>query len=75
MSLNVLQAANGALLLCESLFCLVAALCFFWGKNYEPRTRKWMIWMQISAALQLLSDANACFWPSVPTSFPRWQVR
>lgn len=38
MSLTLLQAVNSALLLCESLFCLVAATCYFWGKNYEPRT-------------------------------------
>lgn len=75
MSLNLLQAFNGALLLCESLFCLVAALCFFWGKNYEPQTRKWMIWMQISAALQLLSDANACFFDGVPGRTGYWMVR
>ena len=37
MSLNLLQAFNGALLLCESLFCLVAALCFFWGKTMSRR--------------------------------------
>lgn len=75
MSLTLLQAVNSALLLCESLFCLVAATCYFWGKNYEPRTRKWMIWMQISTALLLLSDANACFFDGVPGRTGYWMVR
>lgn len=75
MSLTLLQAVNSALLLCESLFCLVAATCYFWGKNYEPRTRKWMIWMQISTALLLLSDANACFLDGAPGRTGYWMVR
>lgn len=75
MSLTLLQAVNSALLLCESLFCLVAATCYFWGKNDEPRTRKWMIWMQISTALLLLSDANACFFDGAPGRTGYWMVR
>lgn len=75
MSLTVTQVINGSLLLCESLFCLVAAICFFWGKNYEPRTRKWMIWMQLSTSLLLFSDANAYFFRGEPGRTGYWMVR
>lgn len=75
MSLTVTQVINSSLLLCESLFCLVAAICFFWGKNYEPRTRKWMIWMQLSTSLLLFSDANAYFFRGEPGRTGYWMVR
>lgn len=75
MSLTVTQVINSSLLLCESLFCLVAAICFFWGKNYEPRTRKWMIWMQLSTSLLLFSDANAYFFRGEPGRMGYWMVR
>ncbi len=68
MSLTITQVLNGALLLSEGVFCLVAALCFFLGKNYEPRTRRWMIWMQLSAAVLLFGDANAYFVRGMPGS-------
>ena len=75
MSLTVTQVINSSLLLSESLFCLVAAVCFFLGKNYDRRTRKWMIWMQLAAALLLFSDANAYFFRGVPGTIGYWMVR
>lgn len=75
MSLTVTQVINSALLLSETVFCLVAAVCFFWGKDYEPRTRKWMIWMQLSTALLLFSDANAYFFRGAPGTTGYWMVR
>lgn len=75
MSLTITQVLNGALLLSEGVFCLVAALCFFLGKNYEPRTRRWMIWMQLSAAVLLVGDANAYFVRGMPGVKGYWMVR
>lgn len=75
MSLTITQVLNGALLLSEGVFCLVAALCFFLGKNYESRTRKWMIWMQLSAAVLLVGDANAYFVRGMPGVKGYWMVR
>ena len=72
MSLTMMQILNGALLLGESVFGLVAALCFFLGKNYEQRTRKWMIRMQIAAALMLFGDANTYFFGGMPGRVGSW---
>jgi len=75
MNLTVMQVINSALLLSGSLFCLIAALSFFWGKNYEPRTRWWMIGMQLSTSVLLLSDAIAYFYRGVPGNAGYWMVR
>ncbi len=74
MNLSVAQAINSAMLLCGSLFCLVAAICFFWGVNYEKKTRRWMIWMQLSTAVLLFSDALAYFFRGEPGSMGSWMV-
>lgn len=69
------QICNAAVLLGGSVFCMVAALCFYWGKDYEPRKRRWMIWMQLSTALLLFSDANAYLFRGAPGAVGYWMVR
>lgn len=73
--MTVSQAVNGGLLLGESLVCMVAALCFFLGKNYEQRKRRWMIGMQLSTALLLVSDACSYFFRGSPGAIGYWMVR
>ncbi len=75
MNLTMTQILNGALLLSEGVFCLVAALCFYLEKNYEQRTRKWMIRMQLSAAVLLIGDANTYFFDGMPGTTGYWMVR
>ena len=75
MNLTVTQVINSTLLLTGSLFCLVAAISFFWGKSYDPRTRRWMIGQQLSTSLLLLSDTLAYFFRGVPGSTGYWMVR
>ncbi len=50
---------NAAILLWGCIFCLIAALCLFMGKNYNKEKRKWMLRMQLSTALLLGSDMLA----------------
>ena len=69
------QICNSAALLGGSVFCMVAALCFYWGKNYDPQKRRWMIWMQLSTALLLFSDANAYLFRGAPGTVGYWMVR
>lgn len=73
--MTVSQVVNGGLLLGESLVCMVAALCFFLGKNYERRKRRWMIGMQLSTALLLFSDASSYFFRGAPGAAGYWMVR
>ncbi len=73
--MTIAQVINSALLLGGSVFCTVAALCFYLGKGYDSRKRKWMIWMQLSAAVLLLSDANAYIFRGAPGSMGYWMVR
>lgn len=63
MSLNLLQAANGALLLCESLFCLVAALCMFLVSIREQNARLQQLETsraQIAEKLEIATMLNRC---------------
>ena len=75
MNLTMTQSANSIFLLSGSLFCLIAALSFWWGKNFEKRTRRWMIWMQLSASLLLSSDATAYIFRGMPGRVGYWMVR
>lgn len=63
MSLNLLQAFNGALLLCESLFCLVAALCMFLVSIREQNARLQQLETsraQIAEKLEIATMLNRC---------------
>ncbi len=75
MNLTMTQSVNSIFLLSGSLFCLIAALSFWWGKNFEKRTRRWMIWMQLSASLLLSSDATAYIFRGMPGRVGYWMVR
>ncbi len=33
MTLTFVQIINSILLMSEAIFCIVAAICFFWGKS------------------------------------------
>ena len=75
MDLTMTQSVNSIFLLSGSLFCLIAALSFWWGKNFEKRTRQWMICMQLSASLLLCSDAAAYIFRGSPGRVGYWMVR
>ncbi len=75
MTLTFVQIINSILLMSEAIFCIVAAICFFWGKKYEPRTRKWMIRMQLSASLLLFGDVCANLFRGMPGETGYWMVR
>ena len=63
MSLNLLQAFNGALLLCESLFCQVAALCMFLVSIREQNARLQQLEAsraQIAEKLEIATMLNQC---------------
>lgn len=66
---------NCVLLLWGSMFSAVAALYFWSAKNYEKEQRKWMIWMQLSSAGMLLSDALANIFDGTPGLLGWWMVR
>lgn len=53
------QSIHVALLLWGFIFCLIAAVCMFVGKNFDREKRKWMLLMQLSTAILLCSDAFA----------------
>lgn len=75
MNLTMTQSVNSIFLLSGSLFCLIAALSFWWGKNFEKRARRWMICMQLSASLLLCSDAMAYIFRGAPGRVGYWMVR
>lgn len=54
------QSIHVALLLWGSIFCLIAALCMFMSKNFDQKKRRWMLFMQLTSAVLLISDALAC---------------
>ena len=53
------QSIHIALLLWGCVFSIIAAICMFMSKNFEKEKRRWMLLMQMSSALLLLSDAFA----------------
>lgn len=53
------QSIHVALLLWGSIFCLIAALCMFMSKNFDRKKRRWMLFMQLTCAVLLISDALA----------------
>ena len=75
MGLTLAQVINCMLLVWGCLFCLVAALTFWNAKNYNAEKRLWMILMQLTAAVMLLSDAAANLFDGVPGPVGWWTVR
>ena len=75
MGLSIAQAVNCVLLVWGCLFCLVAALAFWNAKNYNAEKRRWMILMQLTAAIMMLSDAAANLFDGVPGPVGWWTVR
>ena len=63
---------NVALLLWGGAFCLIAAFCLSTGKEYNREKRNWLIWMELSAAILLCSDAAAWFVQGTPGWFSRF---
>ena len=53
------QSIHIALLLWGCIFSIIAAICMFMSRNFEKEKRRWMLLMQISSAVLLLSDAFA----------------
>ena len=53
------QSLHVALLVWGGIFSLIAALCMFMSKNFDREKRKWLLCIQLSSAMLLLSDALA----------------
>ena len=53
------QSIHIALLLWGCIFSLLAAVCMFMSKNFDREKRKCMLYMQLSCAVLLCSDAFA----------------
>ena len=53
------QSLHIAMLVWGGIFCLIAALCMCMSKNFDRNKRKWMLLMQMTAAVLLFSDALA----------------
>lgn len=75
MEMSIAQVVNCMLLVWGCLFCLVAALFFWNAKNYNAEKRRWMIVMQLTAAVMLLSDAAANLFDGNPSLTGWWMVR
>lgn len=73
--MSIRQIVNSVLLLWTSLFCAVAVLYFLAAKNYDAEKRKWMVRMQASAGLLMLSDAIAYLFRGYPGVVGYWVVR
>lgn len=66
---------NISLLMWGCLFCAVAAVCIFMSKNLAKEKRKWMIAMQLGAALLLGADALAWGFRGMPGTLGFYMVR
>lgn len=53
------QSLHIAMLVWGGIFCLIAALCMCMSRNFDRDKRKWMLLMQMTAAILLFSDALA----------------
>lgn len=69
------QSLHVALLLWGCVFCMIAALCMLVSRNFERRKRLWLLGMQLSCAILLLSDALAWGFRGVPGIAAGWTVR
>lgn len=75
MNLTIAQTGSCVLLVWGCLFCLVAALYFGMAKNYDAQKRRCMIWMQLSSAVMLISDALSNLLDGAPGAVGWWAVR
>lgn len=66
---------NISLLMWGCLFCVVAAVCIFMSKNFAKEKRKWMIAMQLAAALLLGADVFAWEFRGMPGTVGFYTVR
>ena len=73
--MTVAQGVSYMLLMWGFLFCLVAALSFWNAKNYDKEKRRWMIVMQLTASVMMLSDAAADLFNGAPGAVGWWMVR
>ena len=53
------QSLHIAMLLWGCIFGLIAALCMFISKNFDKEKRHWLIILELSVSVLLLSDAFA----------------
>ena len=75
MLFNYHYLLNAALMLWGGIFCLIASFCLFLGKNYNRERRKWMLAMQLSTAVLLISDALAWLFRGYPGEIGYYMVR
>lgn len=69
------QHVNIAMLIWGCVFCLIAGAGMILSKNFDSRKRLWMILMQFSTAVLLLSDAIACIFRGSMGTSGYWIVR
>ncbi len=69
------QSIHIALLMWGCIFCLIAAVCMFMSKNFDREKRKWMLYMQLSGAILLCSDAISWAFRGYPGTIGYWLVR
>lgn len=60
------QIIQITLLFSGCFFCLITAYCMYISNNFDKEKRKWLIFMQISTALLLASDACAYIFRGYP---------
>lgn len=63
-----------ALLLWGCIFSLIAALCMFMSSNFDKDKRKWLLSIQLTSAMLLLSDAFAWEFRGKPGTAAYWVV-
>ena len=68
------QSIHIALLLWGCIFCLIAALCMYLSRDVDRAKKQIMLYMQLSCAVLLGSDAAAWAFRGEPGSFGRGMV-
>lgn len=63
-----------ALLLWGCIFSLIAAFCMFMSSNFDKNKRKWLLFIMLTSALLLLSDAFAWEYRGRPGNAAYWVV-
>lgn len=69
------QSIHIALLMWGCIFSLIAAVCMYMSKNFNREKRKWMLYMQLSGAILLCSDAVSWAFRGYPGMTGYWIVR
>lgn len=69
------QPTHIALLSWGAVFCLIAAICVIMSKNIKKEKQRWMLYMELSAALLLASDALAWVFRGYPGNIGYYMVR